>query len=231
MEKVKIIIILISWLSFSFLNAAIVECKKSPCTWADLNKSLSNLLRTGVQIAFFVALLMSTVGAFFIMFHGPNPGLYQKGVNLIKVALIGYVLILASGIIFDIILEFFRPKLKQTKIAFAAKDKKLEETTYYKPLRESIMSSLKCGKGADTALKRLFNCIFEALELLKTIALILLTGAIIVSGGFLIGSPIFGAKETIPKAKKILIWSIIGLIVVLTADIIKDQIERLTRTE
>jgi hypothetical protein len=63
-------------------------------------------------------------------------------------------------------------------------------------------------------------------DLLKNVALILLVFAIIASAFYLISAPILGFKQIV-KAKDILIWSIIGFIIVLLADIIREQIKRI----
>jgi hypothetical protein len=63
-------------------------------------------------------------------------------------------------------------------------------------------------------------------DLLKNVALILLVFAIIASAFYLISAPIRGFKQIV-KAKDILIWSIIGFIIVLLADIIREQIKRI----
>lgn len=216
----KIFLIVFVFIAFTLLNAAIVECKTTPCSWQDLSNSLINLIKTVVWFSFWIAVLLSTIGSFLLMFHGPKPDLYQKGKNLIQTAIIGYILILLSGVIFDLILEFFTPKL--------ALAQSLSPTTYLDPLKNAITEGLKCGKGATSALERIFNCIFEAIGLLKNLALILLTIAIIGSAFYLITTPLFGLKN-IGRAWQILIWSIIGLVIILLADVIRAQIERLTK--
>ncbi len=221
-----------------FVQAAIVECSPESCRWGDFSIALQNLLKTGVLISFWIAVLLSVIGAFLLMFHGPKQSLYERGKNLIYTAIIGYLLILAAGIIFDIILEFFGPiKLQQTtNIVFAAlildggdsNPPTKGISPYYDFFKESLLSGLKCGQGATSAIDRLFKCIFEAIGLLKNLAVLLLTFAIIASAFVLITTPLFGFGN-ISKAWKILVWSIVGLVVILIADLIRAQIERLTK--
>ncbi len=211
----------------------IVCCTSTPCSWADLVRSFSNLIKTAVWFAYLVALLMCVIGAFFLMLHGPFPHLYSQGKNLIYTAIVGYVLILAAGIIFDIVLEFFGPiKLRETtlnlNIAFAEVTSDDEVFTYYNFIKEGLMSALKCGQGATSALDRLFRCLFEVIDFLKNFALILLGAAIIASALYLITTPLFGLKN-IPRAWQILKWSIIGFIIILLSDIIRAQIERIVK--
>ncbi len=224
----KIILTLSLLIVFNFALGAIVQCQNTPCSWKDLSNTLTNLVSQIVIISFWIAMAMTTIGAFLMMFHGPNPKLHEKGKEMIKIAIWGYILILLSGIIFDIILDFFKPKLKETTILdfFGFTYAQTEPTTYYKPLKEAVMSKLKCGKNASGPLDRLIKCIFEAIGLLRNLAVILLAFAIIISAGYLITTPLFGLKN-IELAWKILKWSIIGLIVILLAEIIRDQILRL----
>jgi hypothetical protein len=154
---------------------------------------------------------------------------------MIWTAIISYVVILSAGIIFDIILEFFAPQFKTTsylgpKIVLA---QTLEPKTFYTPLKESLMSSLKCGKNAkplfnSQSLGRLFACLFEIIGLLTKVALILLVIAIIASAFYLIFTPLLGFKQ-ISKAYQILIWSILGFIIILLAEVIRAQIERIVK--
>ncbi len=227
MKKIFFLLIfayIFSTLHFAF--SAIVECQV--CSWQDLTNSLTNLIKTVVWFSFWIAVLLSTIGAFLIMLHGPKPDLYQKGKNLIITAIIGYILLLLAGVIFDIILEFFAPRFDFLTPLTALASDSLTPTTYLDPLKSALTEGLKCGAGSRTALERLFSCAFEALALLKNFALILLTIAIIGSAAYLITTPLFGFKN-IGRAYQILIWSIIGLIIILLADVIKAQIERLTK--
>jgi hypothetical protein len=239
MKKLILITIL---LSFSMVCAAegIVQCSTTTCTWEDLSVSLSNLIKTGVIFSFWTAFLLVVIGAFLVMFGGPKPDLIQQGKTMIRIAIFGYALILFSGILFDIILEVFQPKFKNPSQSYfgpkivLAQTATLKPGTFYKPLSSSTLASLKCGENAEPlfgsqSLGRLFQCFFDVLNLLKNITLVLLAFAIIASAGYLITTPLFGFKQ-ISRAYKILIWSTIGLIVILLADVIKDQITNLLKT-
>lgn len=223
MKKIFILIFIIFNI-FTFTNAEIVKCETSPCSWQDFSNTLINLIRTIVIISFWITVLLSTIGAFLLMFHGPYPHLYKRGWSLIQTAIFGYILILLSGVFFDFILEFFTPKLALASNSTST----LTITTYFNPLKNAVTEGLKCGRGATSALDRIFNCIFEAIGLLKNLAIILLTISIIGSAAYLITTPLSGLKN-ITKAYQILIWSVIGLVVILLADVIKAQIERLTK--
>jgi len=227
MKKV-LIFILIFFIGF-LVRGEIVKCQNDPCDFQDFVNSLQNLIRTTVLVSYWVAVLMVSIGSFLIMFHGPRPDLYSKGVSLVTGAIIGFVLILLSGVIFDLILDFFKPTFRPASnffFGFKFVSAQVEPKTIYGPLRNALMDSLKCGQEASSSLDKLFKCLFEVIELLKNIAVIFLGLAILVSAGYLIASPIFGF-EKINTAKTILIWSTIGFIVVLVADVIKDQIQKI----
>jgi hypothetical protein len=214
----------ISLILIDFSFGAIVECKveNGPCTWEDLVSTMRNLVSQIVIISFWIAMLMATVGAFLIMLHGPYEAMYSRGVSLIRIAIWGYILVLFSGIIFDFIIDFFQPKFA------LAVDSTALVTSWYETLKNSVMASLKCGQPNQRPLERLRECIFKAIDLLKNIAVVFLALAIIVSAMYIISVPLFGFKN-IPMAYQTLIWSIIGLVIILLASLIERQIEIIIR--
>lgn len=206
----------------------IVSCQSAVCSWSDFVTTLSNLLKEIVTFSFWVAVLLSVVGAFTMMFGGAKADNYQKGKSMIMIAIFGYSLILLSGIIFDVILDFFQPQFHTLSIKFAlAGSASLDPRVYFNPLKNMLTSGLGCGGTATSSIGRIINCAFEAIDALGSLAVILLGVAIFASAAYLISVPLFGLAN-IPKAWQILIWSIIGLIVILLANLIKDQIIRLT---
>lgn len=223
-------------LTFSLVNAqqGIVQCPPDKvCDWQDFINSTQNLIRTIVQIAFFFAILLTVAGAFLIMFTGPNPGLYTRGKNMIFVAIIGYSLLLLAGIIFDLILDFFKPQFRTFILPNFALAQTLEPGSFFNFLKNAIGASLNCGKNAipifnSQILGQIFACLFEVLGLLRNVALVLLVLAIVASAAYLITTPLFGL-ENIKLAWQILVWSIIGLIIVLLADVIRDQILKILK--
>lgn len=92
--------------------------------------------------------------------------------------------------------------------------------------REPFSSALQCGQGAKSATQKLLRCAFEVLELLKSLALILLVIAFFGAAIYLISTPFFGLKN-IAIAWRILIWAPVGIVIVFLGDLIKDQIERI----
>ncbi|GIW67179.1 MAG: hypothetical protein KatS3mg096_047 [Candidatus Parcubacteria bacterium] len=232
MKKITLIILCLAFLSLT--KAAIVECTVTTtpkgstttiCTWQDFIKSVNNLIKTVVIVSYWTAFLLVSIGAFLMMFAGPNEGLLKRGREMIRIAIWGYILVLLSGIVFEIILEFFSPQFA------LAQD--LTPRTFFNPLKTPIMSELKCGQNApplfnSPSLGRVYRCAFQAIGLLKNVAVVLLAGAIIWAAVYLIATPLFGLKQ-ISRAYKILIWSTVGLIIILLADLIRAQIERLVR--
>jgi hypothetical protein len=230
-------------LVFSDQSTGIVRCQTAEeCNWQEFVDTTGRLISYIVIISYWIAFSLVVVGSFLVMFHGPKVELYKKGVDIIKIAIFGYILILLSGVIFDAILEFFEPKFKESSEnnfyltffniflpkVYADDYKSSQFTLWYRDVKEDVATSLKCGENASTTLGRLFKCAFETVNSLKSLALILLGLAIIISAAYIISVPLFGLKN-IPRAYQILIWSIIGLIVILLADVIKSQIEKLTK--
>jgi len=240
------IIFLFLFIPIFALAQGIVVCTQTPCSWQDFLATFINLIKTVVIVAFWIAFLMVSIGAFLMMFGGASEARYKQGKDLIWTAIWAYVLILASGIIFDIILEFFAPKFatfilpqivfaqsQPTPLSSSQQTPTLEPIILYQPLKDALMSSLKCGKNAEPifespSLGRLFACFFEAMGLLKNIAVIVLVFAIIASALYLIATPLFGLGNIV-KSYKILVWSIVGLVIILLADLIRAQIERLVK--
>lgn len=208
----------------------IVECKQTPCGWIDFSNTLSRLLRSIVSFSFWVAVVLSVIGSFMIMFGGVKVDNYQKGKSMIMIAIVGYSLILLSGVIFDIILDFFQPKfLNLNKFVLASSDLRID--IYYKDLKDSLTKGLKCGgPNVNSPIEKIIGCAFEAISSLSSLAVIFLGIAIFISAAYLISTPLFGLAN-IPKAWQIMVWSIIGLIIVLLAQIIGDQIKRIITFE
>ncbi len=225
--------------NIAFSLEPVVTCTSTQtCTWQEFERSIGRLVSNIVIFSYWVAVLLTTIGAFLVMFHGPSESLYRRGVEMISVAIWGYIFILLSGIIFDIILEFFGP-IKFGNInpglvdfALAASSNSPSPVTdwmaWYNSLKNKVTSGLKCGASATSNLNKLFNCLFEAIDLLKKLAVIFLALAIIISAGYLISVPLFGLGN-ISKAYQVLIWSIIGLVIILLSDLIKAQIERIVK--
>ncbi|GIW65375.1 MAG: hypothetical protein KatS3mg093_354 [Candidatus Parcubacteria bacterium] len=210
-------------------NSGIVECGSDVCTWNDLSTTLGNLIRTVVSVSFWLAVILSVIGAFLIMLQGPKPDLYRQGVNMIKIAILAYVLLLLAGIIFDAILEFFQPKFNLTPYLdtkFVLANNNLSPDTYFNPLKQQLTTGLQCGRQAKNAVDKIIQCSAEAISALSNLAIILLGIAIFASGAYLISTPFFGLGN-IPKAWKILIWSIVGLVIVLLANVIATQVKQL----
>lgn len=213
---------------FSLLTGGngIVQCSGIGCSWSDFVRSLSNLLKEIVVVSFWLAVLFSVIGSFMMMLSGPKPDNYQTGKSIILTAIYSYILILLGGIIFDVILDFFQPQFKTyflINFSFAAS---LEPKVYFNPLKNMLSQGLRCGRNATSPLSKIFLCISEATSALTSLAVVLLGVAIFMSAVYLISTPFFGLAN-ISKAWQIFIWSIIGLIIILLAELIKDQIMKL----
>jgi len=218
---------------FALAQGGIVVCTQKPCSLDDFKDTIRNFLREAVIIAYWIAFLVVMIGALMIMFGGPKPDWIRRGHSMIWTAIWAYALILLSGIIFDAILQFFKPQFRTTlyfgpQIVLA---QTIEPGSFYNLLRNALQSSLKCGQNAtpvlgSEALGQFVKCIEEISKALIRVALILLAFAIIASAGYIIFAPLFGFKY-ISSAKNILIWSTIGFIIILLAEVIRAQIEKL----
>lgn len=114
------IIIILVIFSFIFINslfvkaatvdlASIVVCTKTPCSWGDFINTLHNVVRSIVEMSFYLTVLFSVIGSFMIMFHGPKPEFYKKGKSFIAISITGYIILLFSALIFDTILDILQP--------------------------------------------------------------------------------------------------------------------------
>jgi len=223
--------------SFALAQEGIVVCTQKPCSLDDFKTTIRNFLGKAVTIAYWIAFLVVMIGALMIMFGGPKPDWIKKGHSMIWTAIWAYIVILLSGIIFDFILDFFAPQFKQTsyfgpKIVLAqTTTATLTPETFYNLLRGPLESSLKCGQEAkefmgSKALGQIVQCIEEIAKALARVALIVLAFAIIASVIYIFSAPFLGLKQ-ISSAYKILIWSTIGFIIILLAEVIRAQIEKL----
>lgn len=107
----KIILLLITIIILSKIAiSAIVSCE-GKCSISDLMATIRNIIDKFLVFGYLMAILLATVGALFIMFGGATQKSYAKGKEMIQKAIIGYIIILASGVIIDMVLEVFQPKL------------------------------------------------------------------------------------------------------------------------
>lgn len=83
-----------------------------PCQWNDLIITIQRFIRFLVNISFFVALILVLYGGVLVMLGGPNPGNVSTGNKIIYTALFGYILVLVSGFIIDLVLDIFKPQYK-----------------------------------------------------------------------------------------------------------------------
>lgn len=114
----KIIIFFTIFFLFNFVwaqedfSGGLVKCEHDPCQLPELFSNIRRLLTFVIWFAFWFAVIISVIGSFLWMLGGPYPNLANRGKDMIKTAIIGYILLLSIGVIFDLVLEFFGPKLK-----------------------------------------------------------------------------------------------------------------------
>lgn len=89
----------------------LVRCSGLDCDWAQFITSLQNLIRAMLIIGYWIAAIVALVGAFMVMLGGYQKGWLNTGKSLIINSLVYYVILLLAGVLFDLFLEFLRPKL------------------------------------------------------------------------------------------------------------------------
>ncbi|MER3570014.1 MAG: hypothetical protein C4348_00120 [Patescibacteria group bacterium] len=94
------------------LAGGFIKCQNDPCTVQDLLNSIPEFMKFLIFISFWAALIISVIGAFLWMFGGPFPNLAQRGKNMIKTSIIGFILVVSSAAIFLAVLNIFSPKLR-----------------------------------------------------------------------------------------------------------------------
>ncbi|MEK7674029.1 MAG: hypothetical protein AAB371_02440 [Patescibacteria group bacterium] len=77
------------------------------CTWNTLTGTIRNIIKFIVtELAPALAMIFVLYGGFLIMLGGPSPSNIGKGKEVIYTALVGYILVLISGFILDVVLAF-----------------------------------------------------------------------------------------------------------------------------
>jgi len=85
--------------------------KQEECTLADFITAVQKLIRFLLILGYFIAAIVAVVGAFMMMFGGGMKNWLSQGRTMIINAITYYVLLLLAGIFFDLILDFFKPKV------------------------------------------------------------------------------------------------------------------------
>lgn len=87
--------------------AGIPGLNSEPCDFNTFTGTIQNAIKVVVvNIAPALAMIFILWGGFLMMLGGPNPGNIKKGQDIIFTALVGYILVLLSGFIIDLVLTF-----------------------------------------------------------------------------------------------------------------------------
>ncbi len=90
-------------------NVGISDLPGNPCNWTDLTGTIRRVIHLiVVDLAPVLALLFVLVGGFMLMFGGPFPDRATAGKTMITTALVGYILVLVSGFVIDLVLGVFQ---------------------------------------------------------------------------------------------------------------------------
>ena len=87
------------------------QCFRGQCSWEDFIKLIQKVIRFLLIIGYWIAALVSLIGAFMMMFGGYSKDLMSKGRTMMINAVVYYVLVLLAGVLFDLFLDFLKPKV------------------------------------------------------------------------------------------------------------------------
>ena len=87
----------------------LVRCRN--CTWEDFLVTIQRLIRALLILGYWITALVCTIGAFLMMLGGYNKNWLSMGRKMMIDGVVYYVILLLSGIIFDLFLDLLRPAL------------------------------------------------------------------------------------------------------------------------
>jgi hypothetical protein len=87
------------------------QCFRGQCSWGDFIRLIQKVIRFLLIIGYWIAALVSLIGAFMMMFGGYSKDLMSKGRTMMINAVVYYVLVLLAGVLFDLFLDFLKPKV------------------------------------------------------------------------------------------------------------------------
>lgn len=84
----------------------LIQTENDPCGFSDLGTLILDITQKIIyQFAPLLVIVMITVGGFSMLVAREDPGLYQKGWQFIKYALIGYIIVLLAFLIVETFLK------------------------------------------------------------------------------------------------------------------------------
>jgi len=90
----------------------IVRCQGAlDCTWAVFIETAQRTIRALLVIGYWIVAVVCLIGAFGVMLGGYNKGWLNSGKKMMIDAIVYYVILLLAGVIFDLLLDFLKPKL------------------------------------------------------------------------------------------------------------------------
>ena len=81
------------------------------CTLADFIEAVQRAIRFMLILGYWIAALVAIIGAFMTMFGGVTKDWLGKGKAMMINSITYYFLLLLAGIIFDLVLDFLKPKI------------------------------------------------------------------------------------------------------------------------
>ncbi|MCS7184195.1 MAG: hypothetical protein NZ866_02505 [Patescibacteria group bacterium] len=87
------------------------DCKPEECTLADFISAVQRVIRFLLILGYWIAAIVALIGAFMMMLGGANKNWLGRSRTMIINSITYYVLLLLAGVIFDLVLDFFKPKV------------------------------------------------------------------------------------------------------------------------
>jgi len=115
--NILVILFLIMNITFAQSNNQTViplvttECRWGSCSFQDFVTALQRVIRAMLILGYWIAVTVALIGAFMVMLGGYNQNWLNSGKKLMIDAVTTYIILLLSGVLFDLLLDFLRPKL------------------------------------------------------------------------------------------------------------------------
>ncbi len=97
--------------SQGWLPLVTTECRWGVCSFQDFITTIQRTIRALLIFGYYVAATVSVIGAFMVMLGGYSQNWLNQGKKMMIDAITTYVILLLSGILFDLLLDLFKPKL------------------------------------------------------------------------------------------------------------------------
>jgi len=94
-----------------FIPIVTTECRFGICSFQDFVATLQRTIRAMLILGYWIAVIVALIGAFMVMLGGYNKNWLNSGKKMMIDAVTTYIILLLAGVLFDLLLDFLRPKL------------------------------------------------------------------------------------------------------------------------